>query len=182
MTSTAPGRLAYMTGLTPLAATTTCADPQAAYRQLREQWGVVAPVQLEGGVNAWLVMGYEEICHVVRHERLFSRDPHNWRDLSDGIVAPDSGLGPMMFPRDNAYFKDGDVHRRLRAPLATAVRGGRGSKRGGADWSLKACARWRPPSAAAEDRNDYWIPGTYLNQRLAAAVPGGVINEYYRVA
>lgn len=125
MTSTAPasGRLAYMSGLTPLAATTTCADPQAAYRQLREQWGVVAPVQLEPGVNAWLVMGYEEICYVVRHERLFSRDPHNWRDLSDGIVAPDSGLGPMMFPRDNAYFKDGDVHRRLRAPLDESVSG-----------------------------------------------------------
>ena len=27
-------------------------------------------------------LGYAEICHVVRHERLFSRDPHNWRDLS----------------------------------------------------------------------------------------------------
>jgi cytochrome P450 len=125
MTSTAPesSRLAALSGLTPLATTTTCADPQAAYRRLREQWGLVAPVQLEPGVNAWLVMGYEEICHVVRHERLFARDPHNWRDLNDGIVALDSGLGPMMFPRDNAYFKDGDLHRRLRAPLDEAVSG-----------------------------------------------------------
>ena len=122
----APGRvpgLSGLDGLTPLATTTTCADPQAAYAQLQEQWGVVAPVQLEPGVNAWLVMGYAEICYVVRHERLFSRDPHNWRDLSEGIVSPDSGLGPMMFPRDNAYFKDGDIHRRLRAPLDEAVSG-----------------------------------------------------------
>ena len=117
----ASGRLSDMEDLTPLSATTTCADPQAAYRKLRERWGLVAPVQLEPGINAWLIMGYDEICHVVRHERLFARDPHNWRDLSDGIVAPDSGLGPMMFPRDNAYFKDGDVHRRLRAPLDDAV-------------------------------------------------------------
>jgi cytochrome P450 len=125
MTSALPvsGRLSDAEGLTPLPETTTCADPQAAYRKLQEEWGLVAPVQLEPGVNAWLVMGYEEICYVVRHERVFSRDPHNWRDLSDGIVAPDSGLGPMMFPRDNAYFKDGDTHRRLRAPLDEAVSG-----------------------------------------------------------
>ncbi|HVT70951.1 MAG TPA: cytochrome P450 [Trebonia sp.] len=118
-----PSRLAGMDGLSPLSATTTCADPQAEYRKLLDRWGLVAPVQLEPGVNAWLVMGYDEICHVVRHERLFSRDPHNWRDLSEGRVAPDSGLGPMMFPRDNAYFKDGETHRRLRAPLDDAVSG-----------------------------------------------------------
>lgn len=120
-----PGRrrLSDAKGLTPLSETTTCADPQAAYRKLQEEWGLVAPVQLEPGVNAWLVMGYNEICHVVRQERVFSRDPHNWRDLSEGIVAPGSGLGPMMFPRDNAYFKDGDTHRRLRAPLDEAVNG-----------------------------------------------------------
>jgi cytochrome P450 len=125
MTSVLPvsGHLSDAEGLTPLSETTTCADPQAAYRKLQEEWGLIAPVQLEPGVNAWLVMGYEEICHVVRHERAFSRDPHNWRALSDGIIAPDSGLGPMMFPRDNAYFKDGDTHRRLRAPLDEAVSG-----------------------------------------------------------
>lgn len=115
--------LAQLAGLTPLSATTTCPQPQAVYERLRSQWGVIAPVQLEPGVHAWLVMGYAEICHVVRHERLFSRDPHNWRDLAEGVVAADSGLGPMMFPRDNAYFKDGDVHRRLRAPLDQAVTG-----------------------------------------------------------
>jgi cytochrome P450 len=125
MTSALPvsGRLSEAAGLSPLSETTTCADPRAAYRKLQEEWGLVAPVRLEPGVNAWLVMGYEEICQVVRHERVFSRDPHNWRDLADGIVPPDSGLGPMMFPRDNAYFKDGETHRRLRAPLEEAVSG-----------------------------------------------------------
>jgi cytochrome P450 len=120
---TTADRLADMVGLTPLSATTTCADPQAAYRKLRETWGLVAPVQLEPCVNAWLVMGYEEICYVVRHERVFSRDPANWRDLTDGVVAPDSGLGPMMFSRDNAYFRDAETHRRLRAPLDDAISG-----------------------------------------------------------
>jgi cytochrome P450 len=110
------------TGLTPLAAITASPDPQDAYRRLRQVHGVVAPVELEPGVTAWLVMGWEEICEVVRHERVYSRDPNNWRDLSEGNVAQDSGLGPMMFPRDNAYFKDGAEHYRLRAPLDDGVR------------------------------------------------------------
>jgi len=106
-----------MSGLTPLTATTNCADPQAAYRDLQDRWGLIAPVELEPGIHAWLVMGHHELCQVVRNEQLFSRDPNNWRLFTDGVVAPDSGLGPMMFPRDNAYFADGDKHRRLRAPL-----------------------------------------------------------------
>jgi cytochrome P450 len=106
-----------MTDLMPLTATTTTVDPQAAYRELQERWGVVAPVELEHGIHAWLVMGHHEICQVVRNEQLFSRDPNNWRLFADGVVAPDSGLGPLMFPRDNAYYSDGEKHRRLRGPL-----------------------------------------------------------------
>lgn len=109
-------------GLTPLSAITGSPDPQSAYRRLREAHGVVAPVELEPGVNAWLVMGWEEICEVVRHERIYSRDPNNWRDWQEKNVAPDSGLGPMMFPRRNAYFVDGREHHRLRAPLDDGVR------------------------------------------------------------
>jgi cytochrome P450 len=110
-------RLSDMTGLTPLTTTTRTDDPQQAYAELRDQWGEVAPVELEPGIPAWLVMGHHEICQVVRNEQLFSRDPNNWRLFSEGIVPPDSGLGPMMFPRDNAYFADGEKHRRLRGPL-----------------------------------------------------------------
>jgi cytochrome P450 len=108
-------------GLTPLSAITASPDPLEAYRRLRAQYGVVAPVELEPGVNAWLVMGWKEICEVVRHERVYSRDPNYWRDWQQEKVAPDSGLGPMMFPRDNAYFKDGGDHYRLRAPLDDGI-------------------------------------------------------------
>jgi cytochrome P450 len=125
MTSAAriAGRLSDLDGLAPLTQTTATGDPQAVYQRLRDQWGAVAPVQLEPGVNAWLVLGYDEICHVVKHERVFSHDPNHWRDFAEGRVPPDSKLGPMMFPREHAYFKDGDVHRRLRAPLDEAVSG-----------------------------------------------------------
>lgn len=117
------GRLSELDGLDPLTVTTATSDPQAAYQRLRDQWGPVAPVELEPGVNAWLVLGYDEICQVVKHERVFSHDPHHWRDFNQGRVPLDSKLGPMMFPREHAYFKDGDVHRRLRAPLDESVSG-----------------------------------------------------------
>ncbi|GAA4835809.1 cytochrome P450 [Saccharopolyspora rosea] len=117
MTALTLDQLAAHHDLTPLTATTTCSDPQAAYQGLRDRWGHVAPVELEPGIPAWLLLGYHEICQAARDERLFSRDPNNWRLYAQGSVPPDSNLGPMMFPRDNAYFSDGDRHRRLRAPL-----------------------------------------------------------------
>jgi cytochrome P450 len=109
-------------GPTPLSAITASQDPQAGYRRLRAAHGVVAPVELEPSINAWLVMGWEEICEVVRHERIYSRNPNNWRDWQEKNVAQDSGLGPMMFPRRNAYFADGREHHRLRTPLDDGVR------------------------------------------------------------
>lgn len=116
-----PAHLAAMTELTLLSATTTCADPQAACRRLRERWGPVAPVELEPGIHAWLVMGYTELTWVARQEDLSSRDPHHWREWAEGTVASDSGLVPMMAPRPNAYFSDGAIHRRLRAPLEQGI-------------------------------------------------------------
>jgi cytochrome P450 len=116
------GRLSELTGLTPIADTVAHADPQAVYRQLRAEWGEVAPIELEPGVNAWLVMGYGELCQVLRQERLFPRSPAHWADYTEGRIKPDSPLGPMMFPRPNALFADGEEHRRLRAPLDDAGR------------------------------------------------------------
>ncbi|MEV7010411.1 cytochrome P450 [Streptosporangium sp. NPDC051022] len=112
---------ALTTGLPPLSSATTCADPRGVYRRLREQWGSVARVELEPGVAAWLVMGYEEILTITRQERLYSRDARNWRDFQEGVVAPDSGLGPMMFWRANVIGADGAEHRRLRRPLDYGV-------------------------------------------------------------
>jgi cytochrome P450 len=115
--------IASTRGLPTLSATTNCPDPEQAYRRLREEWGTVVPVELEPGVGAWLLLSYADILTVTRHEREFSRDPSNWRAWQEKTVAPDSGLGPMMFPRDNAYFADGDKHRRLRAPLDEGIAG-----------------------------------------------------------
>lgn len=108
-------------GLLPLASATGCATPRDVYRRLRAEWGDVARVELEPGVGAWLVMGYRELLTITRHEHLYSRDARNWRDFQDGVVAPDSGLGPMMFWRANVIGADGPEHRRLRQPLDDGV-------------------------------------------------------------
>ncbi len=117
--------LDQLTGLSPLSETTVCADPRAAYAQLRQRWGggPLAPVELEPGIPAWLVMGYPEVRIAARDELRFARNPEHWRLLSDGLVPENSGLAPMMFPRRNAYFADGATHRRLQAPLVAGLDG-----------------------------------------------------------
>lgn len=110
-------------GLIPLTALTASPDPQEAYRRLRGQHGAITRVELEPGVDAWLVTSWDEICRVVRDDRLFSRNPENWGAWQDKTIAPDSGLGPMMFPRANAYFRDGAEHHRLRQPLDDGISG-----------------------------------------------------------
>ncbi|WP_198653356.1 cytochrome P450 [Actinocorallia populi] len=104
-----------------LSETTMTADPAAVFARLRAEQGHVAWVELEPGVGAWLVMGYDEVLTIARRERLYSRDARNWRLLRDGTVPPDSPLGPMMFFRDNVIGYDGAAHGRLRRPLDAAV-------------------------------------------------------------
>lgn len=116
-------RLADMRGLTPLTETTAAADPHVAYRLLREVWGEVAPVELEPGINAWLVMGYTELVQVLRNERLFAKSSEHWREYAEGRVQPNSRLGPLMCPRPNAWMADGAEHQRFRAPVVAAVEG-----------------------------------------------------------
>jgi len=115
------GPLADLKDLVRLAETNAHADSQVVYRRLRAEWGEVAPVELEPGVNAWLVMGYDELSQILRQERRFAKSPRHWRDYADGRVPASSPLGLMMFPRPNVYFADGDEHRRLREPVNDAV-------------------------------------------------------------
>ncbi|MFC6882143.1 MULTISPECIES: cytochrome P450 [Actinomadura] len=105
----------------PLLATTTCPDTAPVFDRLWRDHGPVAPVELEPGVNAWLVMGYEELKAITGTPDLYSRDARDWKAFQDGTVPPDSPLGPMMFFRDNVIGYDGETHRRLRRPLESAI-------------------------------------------------------------
>lgn len=109
------------TEIFPLIEATAAPDHRVVFRRLRAEHGPVAPVELEPGVHAWLVMGYRELLTVTRDERLFGHDARNWRDLNEGVVAQDSGLLPMMGWRPNLFQADGEEHRRLRQPVDEAI-------------------------------------------------------------
>lgn len=97
--------------LTPLFATSLY--PEQTYPALREQWGNVAPVELDGGVPAWLVLEWDDCLRVMR-EGNFSRDVTHWKAFQDGQVQPGTGLYAFFMPRDNAYYTDGTRQERLR--------------------------------------------------------------------
>ncbi len=60
--------------LTPLYGQAVAEDPHGLYARLRERYGPVAPIELEPGVEAWLVLGYAEMLELTRNEALFSKD------------------------------------------------------------------------------------------------------------
>jgi len=118
-----PIELANVADLTPLTATTSAADPQVVYGALMKRWGVVAPVEIEPGAPAWLVMGHAECIDMMRNEALYSRDPRNWRWNYENLLAPDAPVKTFSpdVPRAGSYHHDGETRRRLREPLDYAL-------------------------------------------------------------
>ncbi len=90
------------------------ADPMGVYDRLRAEHGAVAPVLLEGDVPAWLVLGYQEILHIARNPRRFSRDGRNWREWQEGRVQPHSPIAPVLAWGPDCTHQDGSEHQRLR--------------------------------------------------------------------
>ncbi|WP_131742529.1 cytochrome P450 [Actinomadura roseirufa] len=100
---------------------TNAAESTAVFERLWREYGPMVWVELEPGVNAWLVMGYEELKTVTTSTHLFAQSPEHWGDFANGVVPPDSPLGAVMFPRNSATRADGEEHRRLRAPVVAAI-------------------------------------------------------------
>lgn len=96
-------------------------DPHGLYARLRAEHGPVAPIELEPGVEAWLLLGYQELLTVARDEERFSKDSRRWRALTEGRVASDSALLPMMGWRPTLLYADGEEHIRLRGAVADTL-------------------------------------------------------------
>ncbi|TQN31959.1 cytochrome P450 [Haloactinospora alba] len=90
--------------------------------ELRERYGSAAPVELEPGVRAWLLLGYQENLEALRNTRSFSNDPRKWSLRREGHIPPDSPLRYVAQHLPQAATNDGEVHRRLRSPVAAALR------------------------------------------------------------
>lgn len=92
-------------------------DYTAAEEALRARFGPVAPVTLQGGVPAWLILGYHENLEVMRNPVQFSRDSRHWNIQLD----PDSPLAPLTAWQPLCNLTDGDEHTRLRAAVTQSL-------------------------------------------------------------
>jgi cytochrome P450 len=104
-------------GLTQLYGPEAQSDPAGLYEKLRAEHGAVAPVELEGGVPAWLVLGYRENMEAARTATRFTRDSRVWRGWAENQLAPDAPLMPILGWRHDVMSVDGDEHLRLRAAV-----------------------------------------------------------------
>lgn len=86
------------------------ADPAGLYRQLRREYGPVAPILLDGDIPAWLVLGYREVHYVTTNSELFARDSRRWHAWD--AIPSDWPLLPYVFHTPSVLFTEGAEHRR----------------------------------------------------------------------
>jgi cytochrome P450 len=86
------------------------ADPEGFYRSMREEHGPVVPVLMDGDVPAWLVIGYQELHHVLSDHGVFARSPRRWNAWDR--VPENWPLLPVLVPLPNLLSAEGEDHRR----------------------------------------------------------------------
>ncbi|MEU6458634.1 cytochrome P450 [Streptomyces sp. NPDC047065] len=116
----APGCPAHPDAV-PLAGLAYQQTPSELYRGLRGEHGAVAPVLLDGGVPAWLVLGYPEVSYVTSHDELFARDSRRWNQWDR--IPPDWPLMPYVGHQPSVLFTEGEEHRRRADVITQALAG-----------------------------------------------------------
>ncbi|MET7378439.1 cytochrome P450 [Streptomyces sp. NPDC005526] len=95
-------------------------EPARLYREMRREHGAVAPVLLDGGVPAWLVLGYRELHQVTGDPVLFSRDSELWNQWEN--IPADWPLLPMIGRRQpSILYTVGERHRERAAMIGDAL-------------------------------------------------------------
>ncbi|MFJ3760237.1 cytochrome P450 [Streptomyces sp. NPDC090080] len=102
-------------------------DPHAVHARLRERYGAIAPVLVDGDVPAWLVLGYREIRRVLENPLQFRRNPRIRR--AGGTAEDPPPVRQAGGP--DGIREDGEAHRRLRAAVTDNLQAaaGRGIRR-----------------------------------------------------
>ncbi|MEU9046412.1 MULTISPECIES: cytochrome P450 [unclassified Kitasatospora] len=108
-------------GATPLYGPRFQTDPAQLYRELRAAHGPVAPVELAGGVPAWLVIGYRELQLVTGQPQVFGRDSSRWHAWE--TLPADWPLKPMMAPVPSILYAEGEEHVRRSRAVTDALAG-----------------------------------------------------------
>ncbi|SIO89898.1 cytochrome P450 [Nocardiopsis sp. JB363] len=153
---------------TRLYGTTPPGGRDGLWRRLRERHGPIAPVELEPGVFAWILLDYHDNLTALQQPHLFSRDTRRWKEAVEGRVDLGKTL-PMMSWLPNALFADGEEHIRLRAPIMDGI--------GGIDMPSMA---WSVRHIADELVDSFVIRGEAdLIEEFAAVLPVLVLNRLF---
>ncbi|MEU5579566.1 cytochrome P450 [Streptomyces huasconensis] len=107
-------------GPVPLSGPRFATEPARLYREMRRDHGPVAPVLLDGGIPAWLVLGYRELHQVTADPVLFSRDSELWNQWPN--IPEDWPLLPMIgHQQPSILYTVGERHTRRAAMIAQAL-------------------------------------------------------------
>jgi cytochrome P450 len=94
-------------------------DPAGVYWQIRQQYGPVAPVLLEGDIPAWFVSGYREVDQVATNSQLFTRDNQRWNAWDR--IPDDWPLFAYVVDNPSVMFTEGPQHRRRAGAISDAL-------------------------------------------------------------
>ncbi|SFE99249.1 cytochrome P450 [Streptomyces mirabilis] len=95
-------------------------EPAELYREMRRDHGAVTPVVLDGGIPAWLVLGYRELHQVTGDPVLFSRDSELWNQWDR--IPDDWPLLPMIGRKQpSILYTVGERHRERAAMISDAL-------------------------------------------------------------
>src|SRR5690606_11628627 len=95
------------------------ADPHRAYRDMRERYGSMVPVELAPGVPATLVVGYRVAVRILHDPDHFPADPRGWQRHID----PGCPVLPILSWRPNALRSAGAEHDRYRRAAIAGIDG-----------------------------------------------------------
>ncbi|AQW47617.1 cytochrome P450 [Streptomyces violaceusniger] len=93
--------------------------PTETYQRIRHDSGQVAPVLLEGDIDAWFVLGYRETRQVLSDVETFGRDPRRWNGWDS--VPPDWPLMPWVAYSPMMPFTEGEEHRQRATAASEAL-------------------------------------------------------------
>jgi cytochrome P450 len=101
----------------PLHLSEFAADPHRFYREMRRQYGSLAPVELAPGVPATLVIGYATAVRILNDPERFPADPRTWQKN----VPADCPILPLLEWRPMASRNTGVDFVRYRQAITASI-------------------------------------------------------------
>ncbi|MEU8868722.1 hypothetical protein [Streptomyces umbrinus] len=135
-------------------------DLSGLYEKWRTAHGPVVPIELDGGVPAWLVIGHNALREVCRPHAPFSSDSRQWNELRAGRVSDEWPLLPQIaYQEGNTRFLSGTAHKRLRSLLSSGLNQADGvMTRRYAEWVADRLIGRVAQSGRADVVSDYAAP------------------------